>query len=124
SSIPVIISSGGDDTVRRNDKVKDFIQHATWINERMRHLVKAFNDRGDFVRRTFEEMNANDESSKSDDDIDEPVDEKKLSAALFESMFGDEWKNMDELKIERKSFQRFKHSAYEPQSFVYIICLD
>nr|XP_027197169.1 cyclic nucleotide-gated cation channel beta-3-like [Dermatophagoides pteronyssinus] len=133
SSIPVIVNSGCDDSSsRRNDKSKDFIQNATWITERMRHLVKAFNDRGDFVRRTFEEMNAKNELTKSDDDDDsdslndETNDDRKLSAALFESMFGDEWKNNDndELKIDKNFWQRLKYSTvYEPQSFIYIIWL-
>ncbi|KAH7646048.1 cyclic-nucleotide-gated cation channel-like protein [Dermatophagoides farinae] len=125
--IPVIVSSGGGgDTIPRNDKMKDSAQHATWITERMRHLVKAFTDRGDFVRRVFEEMNAKDELSKSDDDTespDEQIDGKKLSVALFESMFGDEWRNNDDVQIERKFWQRLKHSVYEPQSFIYIIWL-
>src|SRR6218665_253688 len=76
-----------------------------WIKNRLKHLAKAYNERGEYVKKAISDMT--DESDKDSDDDQSQVETnivntEKQEQNYIAAMFGDEWKPMVEISETRK----------------------
>lgn len=121
-AMPVIVGS---------EVASNALFKSAWISERLKHMARAFNERGTMVKKAIEEIPQSEESA---DETDEE-DETKVTAGAVPIDLGEEWvtgkpvpsvKGSGPIVTMKLWLYRVKYSlfnVFEPQSIVYITWL-
>lgn len=111
---------------------KNLILKSAWVTERLKHMAKAFNDRGGLVKKAIEDIEKVDDTSEDEDDDSTNKDDTNLMAIPIELVFLDEWKDyrsidfvkgagiVVNIKLLLYMIKYNLFNVFEPQGIVYI----